>query len=191
MKKREREAKQLNEATLLAVDDSDADLAASKDGLKKRNLVAGADAAGVDGAGSADGKSADGSPKKGELATVDGDEKTALKSTKIDEDDDEAPPNDWLAISFNFAQFSLAGSSLFFLVDARSVPQEWVTAMTLMAVVCAMSFLNYIYMHDIWATKGVLLSSIRYMDWFITVPLQIMEFWIVTYIINPEVSFAL
>ena len=60
------------------------------------------------------------------------------------------------------AQFSLAGSSLFFLVDARSVPQEWVTAMTLMAVVCAMSFLNYLYMHDLWNDKGVLLSSVRY-----------------------------
>lgn len=186
VKKREREAKLRNDeldSMLLRVDDDDE--VVSKDGLKKRSA-------------SQDGVNGDGTPKRnanGQIvaagaagAVVGAGAAGAVATTKKDIDDDEAPPNDWLGISFNFAKFSLAGSSLFFLVDSRSVPQEWVTAMTLMSVVCAMSFLNYIFMHDIWDTKNVLLSSIRYMDWFITVPLQIMQFWIVTYIVNPDVS---
>ena len=60
-----------------------------------------------------------------------------------------------------------------------SVKGKWKTSLTVAGLVTGIAFWHYLYMRDIWVMVGDTPTVYRYIDWLITVPLQIIEFYLV------------
>lgn len=87
--------------------------------------------------------------------------------------------NDWVGISFWIATAAMLASTVFFLVERGNVAPKWKTSMTVAALVTGVAWYHYTYMREIWAMDGSSPLVYRYIDWLITVPLQIAEFYLI------------
>ena len=94
--------------------------------------------------------------------------------------------NDWVGISFWIATAMMLAFTVFFLVERQNVPDKWKTSMTVAALVTGVAWYHYTYMREVWAdayvTEGAAYGSplvYRYIDWLITVPLQVVEFYLI------------
>ena len=95
--------------------------------------------------------------------------------------------DDFVGISFWLATAIMLASTVFFLVERDRVAGKWKTSLTVAALVTGVAFWHYLYMRGVWVTSlteepvGVGSSSTvyRYIDWLITVPLQIVEFYLI------------
>ena len=81
----------------------------------------------------------------------------------------------------------MLASTVFFLVERQNVDDKWKTSMTVAALVTGVAWYHYTYMSEVWASSyavmetGIGVSPVvyRYIDWLITVPLQIVEFYLI------------
>ena len=93
--------------------------------------------------------------------------------------------NDWVGISFWIATAAMLASTVFFLVERQNVGDKWKTSMTVAALVTGVAWYHYTYMREVWASSyaetGIGVSPVvyRYIDWLISVPLQIVEFYLI------------
>ena len=85
----------------------------------------------------------------------------------------------------NFTQFSfwlatamMLASTVFFFVERSDVDKKWKTSLTVAGLVTGIAFWHYLTMSKI-AVTGASPVAYRYVDWFITVPLQIVEFYLI------------
>ena len=86
---------------------------------------------------------------------------------------------DMVGISFWVISMAMLASSVFFFVERNSVKASWRTSMTLMALVCGIAFVHYMYMREVWINTGATPTVYRYIDWLLTVPLQMLEFYFI------------
>mgnify|MGYP006246269307 FL=1 len=87
--------------------------------------------------------------------------------------------NDYVGISFWLATAIMLASTVFFFVERADVKGKWKTSLTVAGLVTGIAFLHYLYMRDIWVMVGDTPTVYRYIDWLITVPLQIIEFYLI------------
>ena len=94
--------------------------------------------------------------------------------------------DDWVGLSFWIATAMMLAFTVFFLVERQNVPDKWKTSMTVAALVTGVAWYHYTYMREVWAdayvTEGAAYGSplvYRYIDWLITVPLQVVEFYLI------------
>ena len=87
--------------------------------------------------------------------------------------------NDAVGISFWLATAIMLASTVFFLVERGDVDRKWRTSMTVAALVTGVAFWHYLYMRGVWIETGETPTVFRYIDWLITVPLQIVEFYLI------------
>ena len=87
--------------------------------------------------------------------------------------------NDVVGISFWIATAVMAAGALFFFVERSTVKASWQTSLTVAALVCFVAFWHYMYMRDVWVATGESPTVYRYIDWLITVPMQIVEFYLI------------
>ena len=87
--------------------------------------------------------------------------------------------NDFVGISFWLATGIMLASTVFFLIERADVPSEWKTSLTISALVTGIAFWHYLYMRSMWISTGTSPTVYRYVDWLITVPLQIVEFYFI------------
>lgn len=86
-------------------------------------------------------------------------------------------PLDFVGVSFFITGMALLAATVFFLLERGNVPKKWQLSMTIMVLVTGIAFVHYLYMREVWVTLGTSPITYRYIDWFITVPLQIVEFY--------------
>ena len=98
---------------------------------------------------------------------------------------------DMVGVSFWLATAMMLASTVFFILERQNVAAKWKTSMTVAALVTGVAWYHYTYMRDHWAesyaavaadgTTGVGSSPLvlRYIDWLITVPLQVSEFYLI------------
>ena len=84
-----------------------------------------------------------------------------------------------VGISFWIATAVMAAGALFFFVERSTVKASWQTSLTVAALVCFVAFWHYMYMRDVWVATGESPTVYRYIDWLITVPMQIVEFYLI------------
>merc|ERR1711916_297560 len=84
--------------------------------------------------------------------------------------------NDFTGISFWVISMAMLAATVFFFVERNSVKASWRTSVTLMGLVCGIAFVHYMYMRNVWVTTGATPTVYRYVDWLLTVPLQMLEF---------------
>ena len=87
--------------------------------------------------------------------------------------------NDYVGISFWLATAIMLASTVFFLAERGDVDRKWRTSLTVAALVTGMAFWHYLYMRSGWIATGESPTVFRYIDWLITVPLQIVEFYLI------------
>ena len=91
--------------------------------------------------------------------------------------------SDWVGISFWIATAAMLASTVFFLVERQNVDDKWKTSMTVAALVTGVAWYHYTYMREVAvmdvANGGGSPLVYRYIDWLITVPLQVVEFYLI------------
>ena len=95
--------------------------------------------------------------------------------------------NDYVGISFWLATAIMLASTVFFFVERQDVSGKWRTSMTVAGLVTGIAFWHYLYMRAGWvaSVEDVGMANaqsptvFRYIDWLITVPLQIIEFYLI------------
>lgn len=86
--------------------------------------------------------------------------------------------NDYVGMTFWLATAIMLASAVFFFVERSDVPAKWRTSMTVAGLVTGISFWHYLYMREA-HLQGEVTTVFRYVDWLITVPLQIVEFYLI------------
>ena len=88
-------------------------------------------------------------------------------------------PNDYVGVSFWLAAAIMLASTIFFFVERQDVSSKWKTSLTVAGLVTGVAFWHYLYMRGMWVNTGESPTVFRYIDWLITVPLQIIEFYLI------------
>ena len=69
-----------------------------------------------------------------------------------------------------------------------AVKKEWRLSMTVAGLVTLVAAIHYDYMRDFWVAEQVTPIVYRYIDWLITVPLLMIEFYIILKAVGASVS---
>ena len=101
----------------------------------------------------------------------------SAEGAKLDE-------NDMVGVSFWLATAMMLASTVFFIMERNNVAAKWKTSMTVAALVTGVAWYHYTYMREHWAASyaegaGECPLVMRYIDWLITVPLQVAEFYLI------------
>merc|ERR1712113_109863 len=96
--------------------------------------------------------------------------------------------NDYVAISFWIISISMVAATVFFLMESMNVGAHWRTSMNVGALVTLVAAVHYFYMREFWVQIHASPIVYRYIDWSITVPLQMVEFYLILQAVNPEIS---
>merc|ERR1719313_2075791 len=97
-------------------------------------------------------------------------------------------PNDAVAISFWIISISMVASTVFFLMESATVSLHWKTSLNVGALVTLVAGVHYFYMCEFWVTIHSSPILYRYIDWSITVPLQMIEFYLILSAVKPDIS---
>jgi len=97
-------------------------------------------------------------------------------------------PNDPVAISFWIISISMVAATVFFLWESMSLGHQWKTSMNVGALVTLVAAVHYFYMREFWITIGTSPILYRYIDWSITVPLQMVEFYFILSAVNDKIG---
>jgi len=100
-------------------------------------------------------------------------------------------PNDAVAISFWIISISMVAATVFFLMESTSVDKHWKTSMNVGALVTLVAGVHYFYMREFWVIIHSSPILYRYIDWSITVPLQMIEFYLILSAVKPTISGAM
>jgi bacteriorhodopsin len=85
-------------------------------------------------------------------------------------------PDDGVAISFWIISIAMIASTFFFFAEATTVHSHWKTSLHCGALVTLVAGVHYMYMREYWVQVHKSPIVYRYVDWSITVPLQMIEF---------------
>jgi bacteriorhodopsin len=81
-------------------------------------------------------------------------------------------------LASNDSMACLAATAFFFL-ERGSVAPAWRVSITVAGLVTGIAFIHYMYMREVWLETGESPTVYRYIDWLITVPLLMLEFYFV------------
>merc|ERR1711878_68429 len=100
-------------------------------------------------------------------------------------------PNDPVAISFWIISIAMVAATVFFLYEALCVSTHWKTSMHVGALVTLVAAVHYFYMREFWVQIGSSPILYRYIDWTITVPLQMIEFYLILAAVDSSIGPAM
>ncbi len=88
-------------------------------------------------------------------------------------------PDDFVGISFWLITMALMASTVFFFLERDRVSAKWKTSLTVSGLVTLVAAVHYLYMREVWVSTGSSPTVFRYIDWLITVPLLMIEFFLI------------
>jgi bacteriorhodopsin len=88
-------------------------------------------------------------------------------------------PGDTVGITFWIISIAMVAATVFFLMESLRFKGKWRTSMVVGALVTLVAAVHYFYMRDVWASTGASPTVFRYVDWIVTVPLQMVEFYLI------------
>merc|ERR1711865_147875 len=97
-------------------------------------------------------------------------------------------PNDPVAISFWIISISMVAATVFFLMESMTVSVHWKTSLNVGALVTLVAAVHYFYMREFWVLLHSSPILYRYIDWTITVPLQMIEFYLILAAVKPDIG---
>jgi bacteriorhodopsin len=87
--------------------------------------------------------------------------------------------DDLVGVSFWIISMALVAATAFFFVETQRVKAKWKTSLTVSGLVTLVAAVHYFYMRDVWVATGDTPTVFRYIDWLITVPLLMVEFYLI------------
>ena len=87
--------------------------------------------------------------------------------------------DDFVGISFWIISMGMLAATAFFFMEVGNVAAGWRTSVIVAGLVTGVAFIHYMYMRDVWVMTGDSPTVYRYIDWLITVPLQMIEFYLI------------
>ncbi|MDG1061574.1 MAG: bacteriorhodopsin-like [SAR86 cluster bacterium] len=87
--------------------------------------------------------------------------------------------SDYVGVSFWLVTAALLAATAFFFVERDRVAAKWKTSLTISGLVTGIAFWHYLYMRGVWIDTGETPTVFRYIDWLLTVPLLIIEFYLI------------
>ena len=87
--------------------------------------------------------------------------------------------DDFVGISFWVISMGMLAATAFFFLETGSVAAGWRTSVIVAGLVTGIAFIHYMYMREVWVATGDSPTVYRYIDWLITVPLQMVEFYLI------------
>lgn len=88
-------------------------------------------------------------------------------------------PTDVVGGTFWLLSIAMIGATIFFLLERNKVASRWHTTMTLLGVMTLVSAIHYYYTKDMWVSTGSAPIILRYLDWVLTHPMQVVLFYVV------------
>lgn len=88
-------------------------------------------------------------------------------------------PSDYVGVSFWIISAAMVAATFFFWVERDRAVGKWKTSLTVAAMVTGIAAIHYFYMREVWVMTGESPTVFRYVDWILTVPLQIVEFFLI------------
>merc|ERR1711862_742387 len=85
-------------------------------------------------------------------------------------------PHDGVAVSFWIISIAMIAATVFFYAEASTVNSHWKTSIHVGGLVTLVAAVHYMYMREYWVAVHASPVVYRYIDWTITVPLQMIEF---------------
>ena len=86
---------------------------------------------------------------------------------------------DYVGISFWLVSAAMLAATAFFFLERSTVNGKWKTSLTVAGLVTGIAFWHYLYMRGMWIETGTSPTVYRYVDWLLTVPLQVVEFYLI------------
>ena len=86
---------------------------------------------------------------------------------------------DPVGMSFWLISMALVAATAFFFIERDRVDGKWKTSLTVSGLVTLIAAVHYFYMRDVWVATGTSPTELRYIDWLLTVPLLMVEFYLV------------
>ena len=87
--------------------------------------------------------------------------------------------NYFVGVSFWMISMALVAETAFFFLETQRVTAKWKTSLTVSGLVTLVAAWHYFYMRDVWVATGTTPTVYRYIDWMITVPLLMVEFYLI------------
>ena len=96
--------------------------------------------------------------------------------------------NDFVGITFWIVSIGMWASTIFFFYEGMRVSAKWRTSMVVAGLITFIAAVHYMYMRDFWVATGTSPTVYRYIDWILTVPLQMVEFFLILVAAGAAVS---
>ena len=87
--------------------------------------------------------------------------------------------DDFVGISFWLISMGMLAATAFFFMEQANVSAQWRKSVNVAGLVTGIAFIHYMYMRAVWVETGDTPTVYRYIDWLITVPLQLVEFYLI------------
>ena len=88
-------------------------------------------------------------------------------------------PNDYVGVTFWIISAAMVAATYFFTVERDRAEGKWKTSLTVAAMVTGIAAIHYFYMRGVWIETNDSPLVFRYVDWLLTGPLQIVEFYLI------------
>ena len=96
--------------------------------------------------------------------------------------------NDLVGITFWLVSVAMVASTVFFFYEGMRVKVAWRTSMVVAGLVTLIAGIHYYYMRDFWVVNQTSPTIYRYIDWLLTVPLQMIEFYLILVAVGAVIS---
>merc|ERR1711916_206946 len=83
---------------------------------------------------------------------------------------------------------AMVASTVFFACEAQTVGAHWKTSIHVGMLVTLIAAVHYFYMREYWVTIKQTPIVYRYIDWTLTVPLQMVEFYLILKAVKPDLG---
>ena len=93
-------------------------------------------------------------------------------------------PDDFVGITFWVISMGMLAATTLFFFERSSVVAAWRTPVTVAGLITGIAFINYMYMRGAWIQTADSPNVYRYIDWFITMPLQMVEFYLILAVVR-------
>lgn len=90
------------------------------------------------------------------------------------------PKDDAVAFTFFIGYMAMLAASIFFFFERGRVAGKWKLSLLVSGLITFIAAVHYYYMKDYYMATGENPTSLRYIDWTLTVPLMCVEFFLLT-----------
>ena len=87
--------------------------------------------------------------------------------------------DDFVGTTFWLISMGMLAATAFFFMEQANVGTQWRKSVNVAGLVTGIAFIHYMYMRAVWVETGDTPTVYRYIDWLITIPLQLVEFYLI------------